>query len=216
MSKTVTTDVSRARRGAAGELRQLCGVFGAGEGDGIPLLWKIGPLVRPPVRIGGPGADLALDLPARLLDEEFGHGAVMRFEDFDFPRALTHEPTRRFLRDVGLPEDGFVLQLDTDVPLPTLAEYYADDGLGAPVRPRAWRHTPACPAEDALPERASELIRLGGLIDDADLVVDGATGEILMWSAPEATLRAVDADISTLAFALWLIHRERAADVAPA
>jgi hypothetical protein len=208
MSKTVTTDVSSPSRGVGGELRQLRGVFGAGEGDGIPLLWKIGPLVRPPVRIGGPGADLALDLPARLLDEEFGHGAVMRFEDFDFPRALTHEPTRRFLRDVGLPEDGFVLQLDTDVPLPTLAEYYADDGLGAPVRPGS--------AEDTLPERASELIRLGGLIDDADLVVDGATGEILIWSVQEATLRAVDADISTLAFALWLIHRERAADVAPA
>ncbi|MER5176870.1 SUKH-4 family immunity protein [Streptomyces sp. NPDC002896] len=149
------------------------------------------------------GSDLALDLPQRLLDEEFGHGAVMRFEDVDFPRALTHEPTRRFLKDVGLPEDGFVFQLDTDVPLPTLAEYYADDRLDAA-------------ADHVLPEWASQLIRLGRLVEGTDLVVDGTTGAILGWSACDGTPRPLDADISTLVWTLWLIHRERAADVAPA
>ncbi|MGW1024136.1 SUKH-4 family immunity protein [Streptomyces sp. NPDC002577] len=140
------------------------------------------------------GSDLALDLPQRLLEEEFGHGAVMRFEDVDFPRALTHEPTRRFLKDVGLPEDGFVFQLDTDVPLPTLAEYYADDRLGADT-------------DAVLPERASQLIRLGRLVEGTDLVVDGPTGTILGWSAQDGTPRPLDADISTLVWTLWLMHR---------
>ncbi|WP_067273727.1 SUKH-4 family immunity protein [Streptomyces jeddahensis] len=155
------------------------------------------------------GSDLALDLPQRLLNEEFGPGAVMRFEDVDFPRALTHEPTRRFLKDVGLPEDGFVFQLDTDVPLPTLAEYYADDRLGAP-------------ADGVLPERASQLIRLGRLAEGTDLVVDGSTGAVLGWRVRDATPRPLDAeisaadistvdistaDISTLVWTLWLMHR---------
>ena len=53
-----------------------------------------------------------------------------RFEDFDFPATPTHEPTRRFLRDMGLPENHGFFQLDTDIPLPTLAEYHANERPG--------------------------------------------------------------------------------------
>jgi hypothetical protein len=56
------------------------------------------------------------------------------------------------------------------------------------------------------------LIRLGYLIEDNSLVVDGATGEILTWSEPEATLAPLNTDVSTLAFTLWLLHREKAID----
>lgn len=93
----------------------------------------------PLARIAGPGEGLVLDLPKRLLDEEFGAGAIMRFEDVDFPPALVHEPTRRFLRETGLPEDGLLFQLDTEVPLPALADYYADqrpDDFSADELPR--------------------------------------------------------------------------------
>lgn len=150
------------------------------------------------VLTGGPvtRSGLALDLPARLLDEEFGQSKVWRFEDFDFPATLTHEPTRRFLRDMGLPEEHGFFQLDTDVPLPTLAEYYANERPG--------EFTPA-----QLPARATHLIRLGHFVEGNSLVVDGTTGAIHNWSEPESTLSPLNADVSTLAFRLWLLHREK-------
>lgn len=150
------------------------------------------------VLTGGPvtRSGLALDLPARLLDEEFGRSKVWRFEDFDFPATLTHEPTRRFLRDMGLPEEHGFFRLDTDIPLPTLAEYHANERPGG--------FTP-----DRLPASAAHLIRLGHFVEGSSLVVDGTTGAIHNWSESESTLCPLDADISTLAFKLWLLHREK-------
>ena len=141
---------------------------------------------------GQPG--LALRIPARLLDQEFGRGRVVRFEEIDFPLALTHEPTRRFLRDTGLPEDGLLFELDVDAPLRPLTEYYADE------HPEA-----GCAA--GLPAHADRLIRLGQFAEDGSLVVDGITGEVSNWSASEATLHPFEEDISTVAHGLWLFHR---------
>ncbi|MCX5090577.1 SUKH-4 family immunity protein [Streptomyces sp. NBC_00365] len=185
----------------------LAAVFEAGSGAGgeagargeVAPYWRMAALIRPLARIAGPGEGLVLDLPKRLLDEEFGAGAIMRFEDVDFPPALVHEPTRRFLRETGLPEDGLLFQLDTEVPLPGLADYYADQ------RPDDF-------SADELPATADRLIRLGYLIEDTSLVVDGTTGAVLAWSEPDITLRPLNADISTLAFTLWLLHREKALD----
>ncbi|MFD0306360.1 SUKH-4 family immunity protein [Streptomyces sp. NPDC127119] len=181
--------------------RQLLALFEEGVDGEVPPFWKMAALIRPMALVAGAPADsaLTLDLPARLLDQEFGHGRVVRFEDVDFPAALAHEPTRHFLRETGLPEDGFLFQLDTDVPLPTLAEYYEDE------RPDVF--TP-----DQLPRDAHQLIRLGHLIEDNSLIVDGETGAILDWSEPDATLYALNTDVSTLAFTLWLLHRERTID----
>ncbi|MEW1827695.1 SUKH-4 family immunity protein [Streptomyces sp. NPDC088196] len=181
---------------AAEASRQLLAVFESGTDGEVPPFWKAAALIRPLALVAGPGttSGLTLDIPARLLDQEFGQGTVARFEEVDFPATLTHEPTRRFLRETGLPEDAFLFHLDTDVPLPTLAEFYEDE-----------------PAEE-LPPRADQLIRLGYLIEDNSLVVDGATGEILTWSEPEATLAPLNTDVSTLAFTLWLLHREKAID----
>ncbi|AYL36335.1 SUKH-4 family immunity protein [Streptomyces fungicidicus] len=181
--------------------RQLMAVFEEGtEGEPAPF-WRMAALIRPLALVAGPGtaSGLALDLPLRLLDGEFGRGGVVRFEEVDFPTTLTHEPTRRFLRETGLPEDGFLFQLDTDLPLRTLAEYYADerDGELPPGR---------------LPARAGRLIRLGHLVEENSLVVDGATGAVLNWSEPEGVLHPLNTDVSTLAFTLWLLHREHAID----
>ncbi|MFD9508724.1 SUKH-4 family immunity protein [Streptomyces mirabilis] len=177
----------------------LAAVFEAGAGGEVAPYWRMAALIRPLARIAGPGEGLVLDLPKRLLDEEFGAGAIMRFEDVDFPPALVHEPTRRFLRETGLPEDGLLFQLDTEVPLPALSDYYADQ------RPDDF-------SADELPPTADRLIRLGYLIEDTSLVVDGTTGAVLAWSEPDITLRPLNADISTLAFTLWLLHREKALD----
>ncbi|MHA5049835.1 SUKH-4 family immunity protein [Streptomyces sp. SD15] len=179
----------------------LTAVFEAGAGDALAPYWRMAALIRPLARISGPGEGLVLDLPKRLLDEEFGAGAIMRFEDVDFPPALVHEPTRRFLRETGLPEDGLLFHLDMEVPLPALTEYYADE------RPDDF-------SADALPATADRLIRLGHLLEDTSLVVDGTTGAVLTWSEPDMILRPLNADISTLAFTLWLLHREQTIDAA--
>ncbi|MFD7693733.1 SUKH-4 family immunity protein [Streptomyces sp. NPDC059805] len=177
--------------------RHLLSVFEEGT-DGEPApFWKMAALIRPLALVAGRAGQsgLALDLPARLLDEEFGRRAVVRFEEVDFPSALGHEPTRRFLREVGLPEGGFLFTLDTDAPLATLDEYDTD------------RETPA-----ELPPLATSLIRLGDLAEDGSLVLDGVTGAVLHWSEREGRLYPLNTDVSTLAFTLWLLHRERAID----
>ncbi|WP_338145943.1 SUKH-4 family immunity protein [Streptomyces scabichelini] len=168
----------------------------------VSAYWRMAALVHSLTRIADPGADLLLELPARLLDEEFGAGGIMRFEDVDFPATLTHEPTRRFLRETGLPEVGVMFQLEMDVPLQTLAERYA-----------AERTEEAQIPEGQLPDGADRLIRLGRLgrldrpFEDTDLLVDGTTGTLHEWSAPDTGPRPLNADISTLAFTLWLLHR---------
>jgi hypothetical protein len=176
---------------------QLLAIFEEGTDGELSPFWKMAALIRPLSLVAGRAgvSGLALDLPSRLLDQEFGRGKVVRYEDVDFPTTLTHEPTRRFLREVGLPEDGFLFALDTEVPLPTLTEYYADAA-----------------GSTELLSRPDHLIRLGGLIEDNALVVDGETGAILNWSDPEAKLYPLNTDVSTLAFTLWMLHREKAID----
>ncbi|MGC9536276.1 SUKH-4 family immunity protein [Streptomyces sp. UG1] len=177
--------------------RHLLAVFEEGTAGRPAPFWRMAALIRPLALVAGRAgvSGLALDLPPRLLDEEFGRRRMVRFEDVDFPGTLRHEPTRRFLREVGLPEDGFLFCLDSEMSLPTLAEYYAD----------------ADPSAE-LPARADHLIRLGHLVEDHSLVVDGATGAVLNWSESEARLFPLNTDISTLAFTLWLLHREQTID----
>ncbi|WP_367322765.1 SUKH-4 family immunity protein [Streptomyces sp. HUAS ZL42] len=179
----------------AGASRQLLALFEEGADGELPPFWRMTAVIRPLSLMAGPGttSGLALDLPPRLLDEEFGTARIARFEEVDFPAALTHEPTRRFLREVGLPEETVWFSLDTDVPLATLAEYREDE-------------------QADLPEDADRLIRLGHLLEDTSLVLDGTTGAVLCWSEPDETLRPMNADISTLAFTFWLIHREKSLD----
>ncbi|WP_399885630.1 SUKH-4 family immunity protein [Streptomyces sp. BBFR51] len=154
-------------------------------------------------RTGQPGP--LQDLPTRFLDREFGRGRVARFEDVDFPGTLRHEPTRRFLRETGLPEDAHPFRLDRDPddpPLPTLAEYCEE-----------------FPGHRA-PDRADHLVRLGRLKDGDHVVVDGTTGAVLTWRTPEDTLHPLVADVSALALTLWALRRaallEAVAGIEPA
>ncbi|MGW5432135.1 SUKH-4 family immunity protein [Streptomyces sp. NPDC004059] len=188
-------------RTVAEATRRLLSLFEEGAAGEVPPYWKAAALIRPLALVAGPGtaSGLTLDVPARLLDQEFGHGRVTRFEEVDFPTTLTHEPTRRFLRETGLPEETVLFHADTDVPLPTLREYFTDEYAGDyPL--------------DELPAHADHLIRLGYLVEDNSLVVDGRTGAVLTFSEPEATLYPLNTDVSTLAFTLWLLHHERTID----
>ncbi|MFH9978158.1 SUKH-4 family immunity protein [Streptomyces sp. NPDC017179] len=193
MTDTVVRVITRPER--ARELRRSYGEF-AFRPAAAPV--RPAARVRPAVPAVRPGtaSGLTLDLRARLLHREFGRGRIARYEDVDFPAALTHEPTRRFLRDTGLPEDGVLLQSDTDVPLPTLAEFCADE-----CTDDFW--------PDELPACAHQLIRLGRFADGSSLLVDGTTGEVLTWTGPESAPALLTRDVSTLAFSLWLLRRRR-------
>ncbi|MET7284281.1 SUKH-4 family immunity protein [Streptomyces sp. NPDC005573] len=189
-------------RAATEASRRLLTLFEEGTDGRVPAYWKAAALIRPLSLVAGPGTasgGLALEVPARLLDQEFGQGRVARFEDVDFPATLTHEPTRRFLRDTGLPEEAVLFHADADAPLPTLTEYVTGDCSGTRPLPE-------------LPAHADHLIRLGRLIEDTSLVVDGRTGAILTFSESGATLHPLNTDVSTLAFTLWLLHHERTID----
>lgn len=186
---------------AAEATRRLLSLFEEGADGEIPPYWKAAALIRPLALVAGPGAasGLTLDVPARVLDQEFGHGRVSRFEEVDFPPTLTHEPTRLFLRETGLPEAAALFHTDTDVPLASLREYYTQERPGDfPL--------------GELPAHADHLIRLGHLLEDTGLVVDGRTGAVLTFSEPDATLHPLNTDVSTLAFTLWLLHHERTID----
>ncbi|MEU6506537.1 MULTISPECIES: SUKH-4 family immunity protein [unclassified Streptomyces] len=183
---------------AAEATRRLLSLFEEGANGEVPPYWKVAALIRPLALAAGPGTarGLTLDVPARVLDQEFGHGRVTRFEEVDFPPTLTHEPTRRFLRETGLPEQAVLFHTDTDVPLPTLREFFTEERPGAlPL--------------DELPAHADHLIRLGYLPEDTSLLIDGRTGAVLTFSEPDATLHPLNTDVSTLAFTLWLLHHER-------
>src|SRR5690606_11326140 len=119
------------------------------------------------------------------LAREFGRGGVYRFEGLAFPATLTHEPTRRFLSETGLPEDGGVFTLDTELPLRTLTEYYA----------YAWDFGDGC-LPQTLPAHSDRLIRLGSLFDGNSLLVHGTTGEVLHWNDWTSTLRPLNADVA--------------------
>ncbi|MEH0555752.1 SUKH-4 family immunity protein [Streptomyces sp. B21-101] len=212
------------REAVAEASRRLLAVFEAGAegpGDASALFWKLAAVIRPLALVAGPvtTSGLALDLPVRLLDEEFGSAGVVRFEDVDLPAALAHAPTRRFLRATGLPEEAVPFSLETDLPLRTLAEHHTEHH--ADDRAYDWAYDGADDRADdrggagggnRLPAHADRLIRLGSLAEDTSLVLDGATGAVLSWSAPGLTLRPLNADISTFAFSLWLLRRERALD----
>ncbi|MES4890162.1 SUKH-4 family immunity protein [Streptomyces sp. NPDC096012] len=180
--------------------RRLLALFEEGTDGRVPPYWKAAALIRPLALVAGPGTatGLTLDVPARVMDQEFGHGRVARFEEVDFPATLTHEPTRRFLRETGLPEEAVLFHADTDVPLPTLREYFTDAHGGHLV--------------DELPAHCDHLIRLGRLAEESSLVLDGRTGAVLTFSESGATLHPLNTDVSTLAFTLFLLHHERTID----
>ncbi|MYY10831.1 hypothetical protein GT204_18420 [Streptomyces sp. SID4919] len=182
------------RAAASGATDELLTLFQGGmRGAELPAFWWIAALILPLARVPTPGIQLRLDLPGRLLDDEFGAGRVTRCEDADLPAALTHEPTRRFLKDIGLPEedDSYVFP---GLPLRTLTEHH-----GGPA---------------GLPPHATRLVPVGHLADGTDIVVDGATGEILSWHRSTGRLSPLNSDVSALAFTTWLLRRERVLDEA--
>ncbi|MFD9499891.1 SUKH-4 family immunity protein [Streptomyces sp. NPDC060035] len=160
----------------------------------LPAIWRIAAVIRPLALVAGPGGGLRLDLPTGLLDEEFGPEEMVRVEPSALPVALVHAPTRRFLTEVGFPtaELMFCLWRDESL-LRTLAEVTitTDDDSGR------------------MPADADNLVCLGSLIHDLEVVIDGRTGFLSYHHYGDDTTTPVNADISTLAFTMWMYSRER-------
>ncbi|WP_437090545.1 SUKH-4 family immunity protein [Streptomyces sp. enrichment culture] len=171
----------------------------------LPAFWRIAAAIRPLGLIAGPGRGLALDLREGLLDEAFGAERMVRLTDDRLPPALVHTPTRRFLTDVGLPGDGFMFYGPGPEPLSTLPEDWAES-QGDP------RHAHLWDGSEQLPPDAEHLVVLGGLVHDFDVLIDGRTGVLFCTEIGADHVVPVNADISTLAFTLWLHQREQVLD----
>ncbi|MFE4449928.1 SUKH-4 family immunity protein [Streptomyces sp. NPDC056796] len=166
----------------------------------VPSVWRMAALFRPMALIAAPGRGLRLDLPPDFIEEEFGADEVVRIAPADLPAVLEHGPTRRFLTEVGLPRHGLMLWLDEpeDI-LRTLTALRAAT-RAHPEHPRS-----AAP----LPEGSDHLLVIGGLMHDFDAVIDGRTGLVHHVLGDAGTVTPVNADVSTLAFTVWMHSRQQ-------
>jgi hypothetical protein len=177
----------------------------SGWAHAVPPFWRMIAVIRPMALIAGPGQGLRLELPKGLLDEEFGADDMVRVDPSELPAALTHEPTRRFLTDVGLPRDAQMFCMEPEdllVPLPDDRERSKQN----PAHQHLWN------GSDTLPPDAEHLLVLGGLMHDFTVLVDGRTGEVHYAEYDADRVVPVNADVSTLAFTVWLHNRERQLD----
>ncbi|MET9422833.1 SUKH-4 family immunity protein [Streptomyces sp. NPDC006540] len=177
----------------------------------IPAVWRIASTIRPLPLVARPGHGLLLDLPDGLLDEEFGAEEMVRVDAAELPDALTHEPTRRFLTEVGLPKVELMFGLwgDEDLLRP-LAQREAE--AEGEARTGTEHTSPADDARSRLPADADRLITLGSLVHDFEVVIDGRTGLLSYHEYGADTTTPVNADISTLAFTVWMYSREQRLD----
>ncbi|MFD9686560.1 SUKH-4 family immunity protein [Kitasatospora sp. NPDC059088] len=193
--------VAEVTAGAERRMREIDpGLFGR---DATPAHWGTALLVRAlgwgalPGGPGGPayrvGTELVAELAA-LTDEDGGAGRVHRFRPESLPAALTHEPTRRLLTEVGLPLGGAMFGV-CEEPLVTMAEAYPEYFDGEEERPYQ-----------------RDYLALGDWPSDLTIALDGATGRLELpdWyddGQPEAYLNR---DLTALLYALWTYERLRA------
>ncbi|MFI6586596.1 SUKH-4 family immunity protein [Embleya sp. NPDC050493] len=147
-------------------------------------------------RAAVPGEGLAVRITPAMLDLVY-ENEFSGYEERQLPAAITHEPTRRFLLDIGLIDAWAYLDMRSDdKPLPTLAELIAE-------RRADWDDEPEPPAD------AEHLVVLGYVSEDGDLLVDGRTGVVRRWytGADEPEMDTLNTDLSALAFTMWVIGR---------
>ncbi|MFJ8749544.1 SUKH-4 family immunity protein [Streptomyces sp. NPDC102441] len=177
--------------------------WGDVEGDGgVPPVWRIAALFRPMALIAAPGRGLRLDLPPDFIEEEFGTGEVVRIAPAELPEVLEHEPTRRFLAEVGLPRDGLMFGLDEPADMLRTMTAARAENMARPELQHL-RIT------GALPEGSDHLLVIGGLMHDFDAIVDGRTGVVHYALIDDETVTPVNADVSTLAFTVWMHSRQQ-------
>lgn len=150
---------------------------------------------------GGPGTVTPLSLcrpPTRvtreLLEDLYGPEGVHRPRDVEIHPAIAHEPTRRFLAEVGLPAGGL-----WEEPFDRFAEPMSE------LWPDSLDELRACAG---LPDDLGALF----LLDDMNtwyLFLDGRTG--LVYEAGEGleTARVAHRGVESYAYFMYVIHRAR-------
>ncbi|WP_406285752.1 SUKH-4 family immunity protein [Embleya sp. NBC_00896] len=149
-------------------------------------------------RAAVPGEGLAVRITPAMLDLVY-ENEFAGYAEEQVPAAIVHEPTRRFLREVGLVDAWAYLDMRSDgKPLPTLAELAAE-------RRADWDDAPEPPAD------AEHLVVLGYVSEDGDLLVDGRTGVVRRWyyGGDEPAMDTLNTDLSALAFTMWVVGRMR-------
>ncbi|GGU56533.1 SUKH-4 family immunity protein [Kitasatospora aureofaciens] len=154
---------------------------------------------------GGPGG-AAYAVSAALVEDLAtleGEGSVRRFEEAELPASVSHAPTRRLLREIGLPvSDRCLLDVEAEGPLRTLAQQYPEN------------FDPGDEDEGELTTRPQQggFLVVGGWMYDFVVLLDGATGRVELpdlWDdgEPAAYLHR---DLSALLYVLWTFERLRA------
>ncbi|MFC4009400.1 SUKH-4 family immunity protein [Nonomuraea purpurea] len=141
------------------------------------------PLVRPPIT-----------LTRDLLESLYGEAGVTRLSPDEIHPAITHEPTRRFLAEIGLSVNG-VFQ-DGPFQVKPVTEWWSEENL---------RELRACVG---LPGDLGTVFMLDDLHTWC-LLLDGGTG--LVYEVPEGLESALVAhrSIESYAYFAYVIHRER-------
>ncbi|CAM5356953.1 hypothetical protein GCM10010329_39780 [Streptomyces spiroverticillatus] len=177
--------------------------------EGVSEFWRQQMLVRPLVWIGGPGRDgLLYELDGEVLDADLtdGYGRVYGKTETDLPAALTHTATRRHLLETGLADvDTAFLEMEC-VELPTVAQVYERE-----EDPSASFYTEFDYDEEDYPrpDGAEGIVRLGVIVEDGAVLLDGATGRVYGRYMDDGTEYPMNADISAYNLTVWLIGRVR-------
>ncbi|MEO3826314.1 SUKH-4 family immunity protein [Actinomadura sp. B10D3] len=171
----------------------------------LPTLWRIMAVIKPMALIASPGRGLRLDLPAQVVEDAFGVDGLVRFAPENLPAALSHEPTRRFLSEVGLPADATLFfASEAGKPLRTVLEYRKEF-----LRNPSLGHLHDSVRCNPPAQAADHLFVIGDLAYDLNVVLDGRTGEVHHAHYTCDQLTPLNADVSTLAFAVWMYAMEQ-------
>ncbi|MYW01532.1 SUKH-4 family immunity protein [Streptomyces sp. SID3343] len=162
------------------------------ETDGnVSGYWLASLLVWPLLYAVAPGRDgLRLDVTREWLASEFAAANIVAVDVDALADTIdVHPPSRRFLRDIGLVAAGPVL-LSDERPLPIDAKNEEEEENGYEVPPDAGRY-----------------LLLGGLVHEFEVLLDSRDGRLHAWYYPDAELRPLNGDLSTLVFTQWMNAR---------
>ncbi|MEU8133414.1 SUKH-4 family immunity protein [Streptodolium elevatio] len=145
---------------------------------------------------GRPGTGLIFDVGADLVADT---GVRIDFATSAWPAAVAHEPTSRFLAEVGLPRNEDLVQFHEDLASAPLTHEERSPDVFGPNGGPVWERDLAM----------RDHLSLGPLGFWCTVLLDGATGRVTAvgHEDPEWPAPLVNSDISVFGYALWSASR---------
>jgi hypothetical protein len=140
------------------------------------------------------------ELTHEQLVDTFGESGVLRYPESEIPEGITHPPSQRFLRDIGVPRElrnGFL----------SLEGTYSGGRLEPLPRAHARHHESGTWAWD-LPEGSDHWYVLGGFIG-AYIAIDGETGRIWFMEDGGGPPEPLHSGLDALTIYMYAIERDR-------